>query len=130
MRLRHRIVFLLAVASATAGCSTHVPVEKVFGTYVASYPYGTETITFRPDYSFIQTVIIQHGKPVTAQGHWEFDPKESRIAYTRAMIVDDGFGGRRPDWQKLSDGLISFDVETHWVHIEIGSGLPYPYMKQ
>ena len=64
-----------------------VPAEKVYGTYVASYPFGTETITLDRDGTFVQRVEIKQEDPVTVRGTWDFDAKESRANFYGALIV-------------------------------------------
>ena len=56
-------LFISLLSFVMAGCS--VPLEKLYGTYVASYPFGTETITLHRDGSFIQHVVV-NGKSATA----------------------------------------------------------------
>lgn len=112
------------------GCAMSVPAEKVYGAYVAAYPYGTETIDLSADGTFVQRAKIGNETPLTVRGRWEFDPKDSRVTLHGAIIVDDGFGHLRGDWKKESSGLVSLSVEMHWFRIVMGSGLPYPYLKQ
>jgi hypothetical protein len=130
MRQRLGLIVVLASLSLLAGCEMNVRESKVYGTYVASYPYGTETITFNSDHTFIQSVVIEQEKPAVVRGNWEFDSKHSRVSYTRALLVDDGFGGLRPDWRSPTNGWTSMSVEMHWFRIVIGSGLPFPYVKR
>ena len=61
------------------GCSTTVSSEKVYGTYVASYPFGTATLALNRDGSFSQQVTIKGQAPATAKGSWSFDPIRSKI---------------------------------------------------
>jgi hypothetical protein len=112
------------------GCVLNVPVERVYGTYVATYPYGTETMTLNSDGTLIQRAAINKESPLTVRGRWEFDPAESRVSIHGVMIVDDGFGHLKADWQTVTTGLVSFSVEMHWFRVVIGSGLRYPYTKK
>ena len=108
----------------------HVPAAKVCGTYAASYPYGTETLTLNRDGTFDQRVVVNRGHPVAARGRWEFDSDDSRITLYGAMSVDNGFGNLRGDWQRTDSGLVALSVEMHWFRVVIGSGEAYPYRKQ
>ena len=107
-----------------------VPVEKVYGTYVASYPFGTETITLDRDGTFVQRVEIKQEEPVTVRGTWDFDAKESRANFYGALIVADGFDHLRGDWRTVTTGIVSLDVERHWFRVGMGSAATYPYIKQ
>jgi hypothetical protein len=107
-----------------------VPPEKVCGTDVASYSFGTETITVSRDGTFSQRVAIQQEPPVTVHGKWEFDPKESRANFYGAMIVTDGLDHIRSDWLTVTPGIVSLDVEEHWFKIVMDSAATHPYIKQ
>jgi hypothetical protein len=104
--------------------------EKVYGSYVAPYSYGTERITLNRDGTFLQTVEMHNGSTASAKGTWEFAPNPSYVTLHGALIVDDGFGGVKGTWQTPTTGLVSLDVEIHWFRVVIGSGLPTPYLKQ
>jgi len=92
-----------------------VPTEKMYGTYVASYPFGTETITLNRDGTFVQCVAIKQEHPVTVRGTWDFDPRESRANFHGAMIVADGFDQLRTDWRTVTTGI------ARWTSKGIGS---------
>jgi hypothetical protein len=72
---------------ALLGCSTHVPIEEVYGSYVASFRYGTETLTLNRDGIFVQRVAVNREKPVATRGSWEFEQDQSRITLHGAMVV-------------------------------------------
>jgi hypothetical protein len=120
--------FILALA-LFGGCSTHVSQERVYGTYTARFPFGIDTIILRTDGTFSQTVVVG-GSPVAVQGKWMFNPKDSRVNLYGLMVVADGFGHLRPDWQTVSPGLVSFDVEEHWFKIVMASASQFPYVRQ
>jgi len=107
-----------------------VPTEKLYGTYVSSYPFGTETLRLNSDGTFVQTAAIKEAKPVTVRGTWEFDPGESRITLHGSLIVSDGFNHLRSGWDTASTGLDALSVEILWFRVVIGSGLPNPYIKR
>lgn len=125
-----RIGVVVTLFSVLAGCAIHVPVEKVYGEYVASYPFGTETLKLNRDGTFVQSVVVNRGKPVAVRGTWEFDNSDSRVTLYGAMNVATGFGNLRNDWQRTDLGLWSEDVELHWFRVVMGSGEPYPFFKQ
>ena len=108
-----------------------VPAEKVYGTYVASYPFGTETLTLNRDGTFVQQVHMKNEHPVTVRGSWSFDPKEkSRVDLYGLMFVVDGFSELRSDWRTVKPGLASFGVQRRWFKVMMGSAGRYPYVKQ
>jgi len=107
-----------------------VPAEIVYGTYIASYPFGTETITLNRDGTFVQSVAIKQEQPLTVHGTWDFDPKNSRANFYGTIVVTDGFDHLRNDWRTVTTGIVSLDVERHWFRVEMGSAATYPYIKQ
>ncbi|MBI3476056.1 MAG: hypothetical protein HY010_10005 [Acidobacteria bacterium] len=107
-----------------------VPAETMVGTYVASHPFGIETITLNADGTFVQRVAIQQEQPMTIRGTWDFDPKESRAHLYGSMTVADGFGHLRSDWRTVTAGVDSLDVERHWFRVVMGSAATSPYIKQ
>jgi len=102
----------------------------VYGVYVASYPFGTETLTLQRDGNFVQSVTIENQPPALAKGSWRFDPNESRIILTGSMVVLDGFDRLRSDWRTVTSGVVSMDVERHWLRFLLASAQKYPYVKQ
>jgi hypothetical protein len=125
-----RSLIVIMVLVMLVGCSARVPAETVYGTYVASYPFGNETITLSRDGSFVQRVAIKGEQSVTVRGRWEFDPRESRANFYGAMIVTDGFDHLRSDWRTVTTGIVSLDVERRWFRVVMGSAATYPYIKQ
>lgn len=112
------------------GCSFKVPAGKVYGTYVAAYPFGTDTLTLNRDGSFVETVAIRGEQPRTVKGQWSFDPTASYATFKGVMIVDDGNGHLNDDWQNPSHVPVDMDVEMHWFRVVMESAADYPYMKQ
>lgn len=110
----------------------NVPVETVYGAYVASYPYGTETITLNRDGTFVQSIAIKQETTVTVRGTWEFESgtRETRVTFHGARVVDNGSDHPMKDWQTAPIGLVSLDIETLWFRVEMDSGSAHPYMKQ
>jgi len=104
--------------------------ERVYGSYAASYPFGTETLVLNRDGTFVQQVTIKNEPPAAARGSWKFDPANSRVDLYGSMIVVDGFGKLRNDWRNVKPGVVSMDVEMHWSKILMGSAGKYPYVKQ
>jgi hypothetical protein len=114
------------LAMMLVGCSMTVSSEKVPETYLASYPFGSETLTLNRDGSFFQQVKINAQPTATARGSWVFDPKESRIDLCGLMVVVDGFDDLKSNWKTVAPGVASFGVERHWFHVLMGSAGKYP----
>ena len=87
MHITVRLTFIVVLGLMLIGCSMTVPTEEVYGTYVATYPFGTDKITLNRDGTFVQRVEVKDEQPVTVQGRWEFDPKESQASFYGAMIM-------------------------------------------
>ena len=123
-------VLLLFLAITIAGCSRGVKRDDVYGTYMASYPFGTETITLKRDGTFVQRVTIENHSLATVQGTWQFDQKESRLTLSGSMVIVDGFDKLRNDWRAVDPGVVSVDVGRHWSKVLMASAAKYPYIKQ
>lgn len=132
MRVNSLSMLALLILVMLTGCSMNVPTEKVYGVYVASYPYGTETVTLNRDGTFVQSIAVKQENTVTVHGTWEFEPgtKETRVTFHGARVVDGGSDHPVEGWQSAPIGLVSLDIETQWFHIVMASGSAHPYMKQ
>jgi hypothetical protein len=126
--LRYVLVYLLLLALIS--CAKTVDRDKVYGTYTASFPLGTDTITLNQDGSFNQRVAIVNEQPVTVKGSWTFDSDKSRVDLVGSLIILDGFDKLKSDWRSVSPGIVSLDVEQHWLKIHMRSASQYPYIKQ
>jgi hypothetical protein len=129
-RRMRAIVALIVIQLTCVGCSMTVSAEHVYGTYVARYPFGIDTITLNRDGSFLQHVAVGREQPASVRGTWEFDPTESRATFYGAIIVADNFDHLRPDWRTPTKGIVSLDVERHWFRVVMGSASTYPYVKR
>ncbi len=87
-----RCLIFIAATVTLIGCAVSVPLKRVYGTYMASYPFGTETISLNEDGSFVQKVAMKDQAPVGLRGKWDFDSKGSRVNFDRLMMVVDGSG--------------------------------------
>jgi len=131
--MRHKLTasYLAILSLMSLGCSITVPQDEVYGTYVASYPFGNETLTLNRDQTFLQQAVINGQAPVTAHGRWVFDSADSRVNFYGSMQVVDGIGHLRSDWRTIGPGLTgSMSVERIWFRVQIGSGGEYPYVKR
>ena len=123
------IIYFLFLA-LTMSCSRSVPPETVPGTYVASYPFGTETLTLNSDGSFTHQIEIKGETPITTTGTWEFDSKESYVRLNDFLSVVDGFGHLKSDWRATKPAPAALPAGRLWFRITIDSGAEYPYVKQ
>jgi hypothetical protein len=124
------LFILVSLAVTLIGCSINVPLKRVYGTYKAAYPFGTETITLNEDGTFVQEVAMKDQAPVSLRSRWEFDSKDSRVNFDRLMMVVDGHGHLKSHWQTATPGIASLDVETRWFRVTMASAATYPYVKQ
>lgn len=127
--------WLLLGTLALVSCSTHVPLKDLYGSYVASYPFGKEELTLNPDFTFVQKVTIHGQKPTIAHGQWKFDSinssADSYVDLYGSMWVVDGFDHLRSDWRKINPGMTaSLPAELLWFRVTLNSGGDYPYVKQ
>jgi len=126
-----RYLFAVSVVMTLIGCSTDVPLNKVYGTYKASYPFGSETITLNRDDSFVQQIMIRSQASVIVRGKWDFEYyRGSRINFDGLMTVVDRFGHLKKDWQRVPPGIASFDIGRDWFRIFMESPATSPYGKQ
>jgi hypothetical protein len=121
-----------AVAMMFGGCSAGMPVEKVYGTYVATYPFGTDTITLNRDGTLVQEVVITgEPPPEVARGRWSFDPSNGYVTLDVYLPVDNGFGKLNGKWRIPNHGLAAaLPVEKLLFRTIMGSGAQHPYVKQ
>jgi hypothetical protein len=119
-----------AVAVVFGGCSASV--QNVYGTYVATYPFGTDTITLNRDGTLDQQVVITGDPPPEiAHGHWSFDPSNGYVTFDVYLQVDNGFGKLNRTWRTPHHGLAaSLPIEKILFRMTMGSGAQYPYVKQ
>jgi hypothetical protein len=98
---------LVLVALFLAGVSPHFDRSDLIGVYVAKYPSGTETLTLKPDGTFLQEVTLkepQDSTPVTRTGSWTWDESAQRLRLHDGMAVNDGFGDISPTLRTDSGG--------------------------
>jgi hypothetical protein len=112
------------------GCSFKVPVDEVYGTYVATYPFGTDTLTLDRNGSFSQRAEIRNEEARTVVGQWTFNPSLSNATFHGLLIVDDGNGNLSNNWRIPSPTLVNLDVEKHWLKIVMESAAAHPYEKK
>ncbi len=112
------------------GCSTRVSPDQVYGTYVASYPFGTDTLTLNRDGTFVQQVAIENDQHATVKGEWSLDPDGSSANVRGLLSVDDGNGRLNSNWRDPTSIPTALDVEMHWFKIVMESGAEHPYVKR
>lgn len=121
------------MASAIISCSPVSSIETVYGTYVASYPFATATLTINRDGTVVQQVVVPNQPPLVLRGSWKFEATRSagRLTFIGlAVVADQSEEALNPDWRSPSRGIISSDIERHWFRVLIGSASQHPYVKQ
>jgi hypothetical protein len=126
--LRSRTILgLVALSCSLVACWHRVSPGNLPGTYVATYPFGTETLTLNQDGSFTQQITIKNEQPLITKGSWVFDPQESRLNLSGLTVAVDGLGHLIHDWRTAEPGTGSLPVDIVWFKITVNSGAPYPY---
>lgn len=111
------------------GC-TPTSIEKVYGTYVATYPFGTDTITLNRNGSFVQQVIVNNDPtPANIKGHWIFNSDNGYVTFDAYLAIDDGFGRLNSKW-RTPDGNADLPVDRAMFRTIMSSGAQHPYVKQ
>jgi len=99
-----------------ASWSPHFERSDLVGVYVAKYPSGTETLTLKPDGTFLQEVRLKeprHSTPVTRSGYWTWDESRQYLDLHDGMAVNDGSGEISPTFQTGVGGG-SFPLDRKW----------------
>ncbi|HUY19006.1 MAG TPA: hypothetical protein VMV15_07250 [Candidatus Binataceae bacterium] len=119
------------LAAALVGCKPP-EVSPVYGSYIADYAAATETLTLKPDGTFVQSVTLRpHGKPVTSTGHWHFDQPTAFVIFDSGYIeVLDLLGRPRPDYAQPLSGEVFMPVVRCLGRLYIGSGRFVLYAKK
>jgi len=107
---------LVLVALFLIGVSPHFDRSDLVGVYVAKYPSGTETLTLKPDGTFLQEVRLKeprHSTPVTRSGYWTWDESRQYLDLHDGMAVNDGSGEISPTFQTGVGGG-SFPLDRKW----------------
>lgn len=130
MRNRAKYACVLFFCLAIFGCSAKVSPEKVYGTYVASYPFGRVTLSLNRDGTFSQQIEIKGEQPLTVRGQWSYDSQASFVHLDGFIIVDAGNGSLSSDWRTPKSNLVLLDVGIRWFKVVMESAAEYPYVKQ
>ena len=103
-------IVLTALISA---CERPVIPSDLPGEYVADYTVAHERLILKASGEFIQQVTFKPtGKLYTTNGTWRYDAKTKYIDFPRNFIlVLDGFGHVRPNFERPASGLVAFPVE-------------------
>jgi hypothetical protein len=122
------IMIILCIVS-TLAC-THVNPDLLYGTYVAAYPFGTDTLTIGREGHFSQRIEVTGQGAQTFNGTWQYSQKDSSIEFHGIGSVADGFGHLKNDWRTDVIENSFQAVERSWFKIVINSGARVPYVKQ
>ena len=115
----------------TTACMSPVPIDKLYGEYVAEYAYGTDTIRLEKGGVYSQVVkITSTGEIMNNSGQWSFDPGENRVDLEGCFYPDDGAGNLRRDYKVRNAGGCSYPVEREygfgpWLRLGPDEGSPH-----
>lgn len=131
---RRRRLLLMAVTVlvvfALGAFPFGVPQSWVYGTYVASYPYGTSTIVLHRNGTFTQRVVLKGHAPVVVRGQWHRNHSSGDIVFYGSLYIQDGFGHLDPHWQVPSKGPDGRSLSMMWLQIQMDDSSVYQYIKQ
>jgi hypothetical protein len=122
---------LVAGLLVMTGCLS-VQQTELPGSYVAEYDFGTDTLTLKPDGTFMQDIDIHQGDRISSTGRWEYrldDTGFGEVWLTGCVIVDDGFGRLREPFEK---GNCVESVERSYLfgRPRLGVSDMHPYVKR
>ena len=125
--LQHAWVFLLVLI---VGCTPKSD-KELLGSYVAKLPAGEETLDLRVDGVCQQEIRLTNGQRFSAHGHWDFDPKKSRLSLTGTRVSMNGFAEMNPTIAEIpAGGTGSLPVSRGLLgRIEIGTDEGILYRK-
>lgn len=126
-----RCPILLLATIATLGCWRAIRESDLYGHYVAEYSYGTDELTLKPHGEYLQEVRLR-AEPTARviTGHWRFNAESKRVILENCLVVDDGSGKLRPDFETLFDNA-SFPVERSMLgRLRLGPDEISPYWKR
>jgi hypothetical protein len=98
--LQHAWVLLLVLI---IGCTPKND-RELLGSYVAKLPAGEETLDLLADGACHQEIRLTDGKRFSARGHWDFDPKKSRLSLTGTRVSMNGFAEMNPTIAEIPAG--------------------------
>ena len=122
-------LLLLSCIASMLGC-TRVRPDAVYGTYVATYPFGRDTLNLRRDGRFDQQIEVDGQGKQSVSGTWQYSQRDGYVEFHHLGCVADGFGKLKDDWR--TDVMETSDqpVERFWLKVTINSGARYPYVKR
>jgi hypothetical protein len=120
---------LLSFIASLLACTRANP-EAVYGTYVATYPFGRDTLALRRDGRFDQRIEVDGQGTQAFNGTWQYSQHDGRVQFHHLGCVADGFGKLKDDWRTDVMETADQPVERYWFRLTINSGARYPYIKQ
>jgi len=66
---------------------------EIFGTYIAKYPFGTNTFVLSQDHTFTQEAVLSGNNEVLrSSGTWAFDSKYITVDFIGGLALSNGYG--------------------------------------
>lgn len=125
---------MVVSAMALVSCLRPVQTKELYGTYVAEYSFGTETLLLQDDGAYKQEVAISGvSNPSVHSGKWRYDDRAKRIILEDCLVVSDGLGGLRRDYDVPQRGNCMFPVERRYLwsgRLRLGPDEGNPYLKK
>ena len=127
-----QLKYICFLAALVCSCARGFSVSDLYGTYVASYSFGTDKIVLKNDGTYMQEVTIKKEQiPYTTTGKWEYDKASNHVIIENCYIVSNGLGQLSKNYKALSQGPSIFPVERDMLsrRIRLGPGEGNPYKK-
>ena len=124
-----RAICLIAVPLALLAAACSASRDDVLGDFQINYGYGVETLRLTNDGKYTQQFRLSAENTWTTHaGAWELkDEPRQEIALRDSLLVDDGSGQPRADWQQPVSGVRSLPVKKSFrtvsLVIDEGRGL-------
>ena len=123
------LIVLTLCAGLMLAC-THVSPDRIYGTYIATYPFGTDTLMLERDGHFSQRIEVAGQGAQSFNGTWRYNQKDSSIEFHGLGCLADGIGHLKNDWRTDVMENSFQAVERSWFKLVINSGARFPYIKQ
>jgi len=124
------ILTVLTFCVGTLLACTHVNPDLIYGTYVATYPFGHDTLTLERGGHFNQKIEGDGQGAQAFSGTWQYSQRDGSIEFHHLGCIADGFGKLKDDWRTDVMDSSYQPVERLWFRLTINSGARFPYVKQ
>lgn len=130
---RLKLWSIVVIQLCLLSCGEPVAIDKLYGEWMATYNWGTDTIDLRQDGTYAQVVTItKTGERTKNSGAWEFHADSEEVDLGGCLQPNDGFGNLREDYATPLDGGCTYPVERDSVvgsRLRLGADEGSPHRK-